>query len=254
MNIQLLRHATVTINFAGFNILVDPMLSSSRTSEPIANTANQQRNPLVDLPFNENYLVKVLQSIDAVIVTHLHNDHWDQQARDLLPKSLPIFCQPDDQLRIEDAGFLAVQPVSKSVDWNGLQVVRTEGQHGRGKIGELMAPVSGFVLKAAGEPLMYIAGDTVWCDEVEQALELHQPEIIVVNAGAAQFTSGGPITMDADDVINVATAAPEATVIAVHMEAINHCLLSREELRKATEAAAIASRVNIPQDGESVTI
>jgi len=101
---------------------------------------------------------------------------------------------------------------------------------------------------------MYIAGDTVWCDEVEQALELHQPEIIVVNAGAAQFTSGGPITMDADDVINVATAVPEATVIAVHMEAINHCLLSREELRKATEAAAIASRVNIPQDGESVTI
>ena len=170
MNIYLLRHATLIITYAGIKILVDPMLSAAGSSDPIANTPNQRRNPLVDLPFDEEALRSYLKDIDGVIVTHLHNDHWDQQARDLLPKSLPIFCQPQDHLRIEAAGFLAVQPVDNSFNWQGLQLVRTAGQHGRGKIGQLMAPVSGFVLKAAGEPAVYIAGDTIWCDEVEQAL------------------------------------------------------------------------------------
>jgi hypothetical protein len=37
-------------------------------------------------------------------------------------------------------------------------------------------------------------------------------------------------------------------VIAVHMEAINHCLLSRAELRAASPG------VLIPADGETVTV
>ena len=43
---------------------------------------------------------------------------------------------------------------------------RTGGQHGTGEIAEMLAPVSGFVLRADGEPTVYVAGDTIWCDEV----------------------------------------------------------------------------------------
>ena len=56
------------------------------------------------------------------------------------------------------------------------------------------------------------------------ALAAHEPDVVVVNAGGARFTSGDPITMTADDVVAVAAAAPDARVVAVHMEAINHCL------------------------------
>jgi len=57
--------------------------------------------------------------------------------------------------------------------------------------------------------------------------------VIVVNAGGARFLEGDPITMMPQDVIHVCKAAPHAQVIAVHMEAINHCLLTRGELAKA---------------------
>ena len=107
-----------------------------------------------------------------------------------------------------------------------------------------MAPVSGFVLRAGKEPRLYIAGDTIWCAEVRDALKKNDPEVIVVNAGAAQFLQGDPITMTADDVLRVADAAAQADVIAVHMEAINHCLLTREQLRAKT-----LDRVRIPTDG-----
>lgn len=253
MKIKLLRHATLIVSIGDLILLVDPMFAAAGTADPIANTPNPQRNPLVDLPFGQDHLLDRIEALDGVIVTHLHNDHWDARARDLLAKSLPLFCQPEDTLRIQEEGFENVTPVMDKVEWQGIDMIRTAGQHGHGEIGELMAPVSGFVLKASGEPTVYIAGDTVWCNEVQQAIDQVQPDIIIVNAGAAQFKSGGPITMSANDVISVSNAAPNATVIAVHMEAINHCLLSRSDLRDALIKAGIASQVRVPEDGEQIT-
>lgn len=250
MNIQLLRHATLLIHSGNNRILVDPMLSPARTADPIPQTPNPLRNPLVDLPMDDAALKELIESLDAVIVTHTHSDHWDDRARELLPNTLPVFCQPEDQERIREAGFTTVRPVETSMDWEGLQILRTGGQHGRGKIGKLMAPVSGFVLKSEGGPVVYIAGDTIWCAEVEQVIQLYQPDKIIVNAGAAQFNTGGAITMTTEDVISASKAAPQAEVFAVHMEAINHCLLSRNELRHVLLKAGLVSRVRVPEDGE----
>ena len=52
--------------------------------------------------------------------------------------------------------------------------------------------------------------------------------------------------MGADDVREVAVRVP--TVIAVHMEALNHCFLQRAAL------AAAVPGVVIPRDGETVEI
>ena len=62
------------------------------------------------------------------------------------------------------------------------------------------------------------------------------------------------ITMPADDVIAVCREAPGARVVAVHMEAINHCLLMREDLAFQVEAARVAEQVAIPGDGEWVAL
>jgi L-ascorbate metabolism protein UlaG (beta-lactamase superfamily) len=99
-------------------------------------------------------------------------------------------------------------------------------------------------------PTLYIAGDTIWCDEVREALERYKPAGVVVNTGTAQFLRGDPITMTADDVVAVCQAAPAAQVVAVHMEAINHCLLTRDDLAFQLEAARV--RAEIPGDGEWV--
>ena len=113
-----------------------------------------------------------------------------------------------------------------------------------------MAPVSGFVMRTTGEPTLYVAGDTIWCPEVEDALETHHPDVVVVNAGAARFNEGDPITMTAGDVAQVIRHAGGARVIAVHMETINHCLLGRDELRSSLEGFGASGSVSIPADGE----
>jgi len=78
-------------------------------------------------------------------------------------------------------------------------------------------------------------------------------DVIVVNAGAAQFKSGGPITMTAEDVVRVCRAAPHATVVAVHMEALNHCPLNRADLGAVLDEAGLLPQVWIPANGESLT-
>ncbi|MGI9050948.1 MAG: MBL fold metallo-hydrolase, partial [Rubrobacteraceae bacterium] len=218
MNIRLIRHATLVLDLNGTRILVDPMLNPAGTVEAVPDTPNQRRNPLVDLPFGEDELARVLEEIDAVLVTHTHQDHWDERATELLPKDLQVLCQPEDEELIRSAGFSEVTPVRTEVEWGGTIFTRTGGQHGTGEIGEKMAPVSGFVLRSAEAPSLYIAGDTVWCPEVEEALSSYTPDVVVLNAGAARFLSGDPITMTAEDVAQVSRAVPDARILAVHME------------------------------------
>lgn len=51
-------------------------------------TDSELLNPLVDLPFNKEELNKKLRGVDAVAVTHLHSDHWDTIAIQLLDKNI----------------------------------------------------------------------------------------------------------------------------------------------------------------------
>ncbi len=99
-----------------------------------------------------------------------------------------------------------------------------------------------------------MAGDTVWCDEVRHALDEHRPDVVVVNAGGARLAEGGPITMTADDVVAVARHAPGATIVAVHLEAINHCVETRADLHQRIHDEGLAGRVSVPEDGSVVPV
>lgn len=247
-----MRHATFVLEAGDSRVLVDPMLGRAGTAPAVANTPNERPNPLVEPPLGDDALRGLVDEIDAVLVTHTHRDHWDERAQDLIPKYKPILCQPEDKDKISEAGFSNVLPVASELEWEGLRFSRTGGRHGTGEIGKKMAPVSGFVIRAEGEPVLYVAGDTIWCDEVAEALRTHRPDAVVVNAGAARFLEGDPITMTSGDVAEVCRTLPEARVIAVHMEAINHCLLTRAELAGELDEDGLAGRVEIPADGETI--
>ena len=173
-------------------------------------------------------------------MTHRHKDHLDDTAVRLIPREVPVFCQPEDESALRELE-LDARPVEESVDWNGLTLHRVPAQHGHGEIADSLAPVSGFVL---GD--LYIAGDTVWYPGIARTIERFDPRIVVVNAGGASFLEGGLIVMGVDDVRAVAARVP--TVVCVHLEALNHCFVTRAELAAAVPGALII------RDGETVEL
>ncbi len=236
MKLTLVRSATLLVEHAGLRLLVDPMLRAAGTSPPIADTPNPRPNPLVELPMPATELVR---GLDGCIVTHLHQDHWDAAAAELLPRDLPILTQPESLETLRGAGF--AEATDRYEGWLGRDFVLTRGHHGTGAIGEAMGAVSGFVLDG-----LYVAGDTIWCDEVRETLDRHRPQVVVVNAGGARFNEGDPIVMTVEDV-RVVRAATDAAVVAVHLEAINHCIETRADVRQV-------AGVLVPEDGETLEL
>ena len=137
-------------------------------------------------------------------------------------------------------------------------MIKTSGQHGRPKVLEdmkaLLGEVSGVVFKHPDEKTFYIAGDTVWCQAVEDNLKKYHPDIVVLNSCDAQVIGNESIIMGKQDIYEVYKAAPEATVIASHMEAVNHATLTRAALRDYLAEHAMTDRVLVPEDGETCAL
>ncbi len=258
VQLQEIRNATVKITYADTTFLIDPMLSKKGTYPGFENTYRSElRNPLVDLPMSED---DVLKGVDAVIVTHTHLDHWDDAAQKLIPKDMPLFAQnQSDADIIRKQGFKDVRILGTHTEFGGVTLSKIGGQHGTDKmyaepmVAKRLGEAMGVVFKAPHHKTLYLAGDTIWRPEVDQALNQFKPEIIVLNAGYARLTGfDDSIIMGKADVLKASKLMPNSKIVAVHMDAINHMSLTRKELKQFVHANDIDTHVDIPKDGESL--
>lgn len=249
MNIHHIRNATLVVEYAGKRFLIDPFLAEKGAYPPFPHSARQdQNNPLVSLPTSIENIINV----DAVIITHLHYDHWDDAAKEALSKEIKMFVQSEeDEKEIRNAGFQNIEVLQKDSIFEDIHLIKTKGEHGRGEMVELAGKVCGVVFKHPTEKTLYVAGDTVWYEGVQEVINTHDPDIIVVNGGDNQFLEGGSLVMGKEDIYDVHKAAPNAKIISVHMEAVNHWTLSREELKGFIEEKGMSAHVLVPEDGES---
>lgn len=251
MQIQLIRHATHLITYKGLTFLLDPMFSEQGTLAPVLNAPNQHlNNPLSSLPVDLEELV----GIDAIMVTHSHRDHFDDRAVSMLPKNLPLFCQPADEQLIKNKGFEQTIAIDREFIWQGIELIRTKGRHGHGQLAEDMGSVSGFILRAKDEPTLYIIGDSVWYSDIEHNFKQFSPDTAIVFAGEASFLEGLPITMGLADIENIRLTSPHTKLIISHMESWNHCLLNREEVRVYIRQNQLENKISVPENGEIIEI
>lgn len=261
IKITQIRNATLIIHYAGIRFLVDPYLAEKEAYPGFDGTFNSQlRNPRVPLKTP----MSTILDVDAVIVTHTHNgnpqgDHWDTAAAKLVPKHLPLFAQHEaDAARIRAQGFTDVRVLTPDSSFKGVSLSWTPGRHGTEQAtavaGEGLGDVCGVVFRHSGEETLYLTGDTRWNSYVRKTLKTYKPDVIVMNAGFAIATGLDGIIMGVEDVNEVAEAAPEATLMASHLEAVNHCTVTRKDLRKYATLMGFSDRLLIPEDGETVSV
>lgn len=257
MELLQLRNATVKLSYGGTTFLIDPMLSKKGTLDPFPSLRGDERNPLNDLPIP---VEEILNGVDVVIVTHSHIDHWDDAAAQAVPKDMPIIVQDQfDADVVTASGFKDVRILDGEACIGQVTLNRAEGQHydSPGLVPLLeevtgTAATMGVVLRTDGEPTVYFTGDTVWFEGLETALRNFAPQVIVANTGG-NSTPLGRLLLDDAEVVRISRAAPEATIVAVHMEAVNHWGTSKEQLRKTATEQGFSERLLIPDDGQALS-
>ncbi|MEQ8705831.1 MAG: MBL fold metallo-hydrolase [Phaeodactylibacter sp.] len=233
--------------------LIDPMLGRKGSFGVFPWTDDERANPLVELPFSDEELSRKLDGVDAVFVSHLHPDHWDEAAVKRIDKTTPVICPGGIAKAIASYGFQNILELHHLLNFEGINLHLANGQHGTGEIGEKMGPVNGILFEHQGHSV-YIAGDTIWCQPVREVIDAHRPQHIIVAGGAATFAIGQPVTMTAQDIKALAAYAPSSKVCITHLEAVSPCKENRTFLMAFLRSNSLHEQCRVLEDGEEVEL
>jgi L-ascorbate metabolism protein UlaG (beta-lactamase superfamily)/uncharacterized protein YndB with AHSA1/START domain len=220
-SISFVGTATTLIRLGSFTLLTDPNflhrgqraylgkgLWSRRLTEPAMQPA--------DLP-----------ALDAVVLSHLHGDHFDRIARRELDHTVPLVTTEQAAGRLSRHGFAAHGlPV-----WDTYQLTRGEesltieslpGIHARGVLGKLLPPVMGSLLihQVGGQVRrrVYLTGDTLTGDHLDEIRERHPDiDVAVVHLGGTRILFA-TVTMDAAQGLDFLHRVRPRTAVPVHYD------------------------------------
>ena len=255
MRIHHLRNATMIIETSDKVLLIDPMIGSRGTAAPpfAFFRFKPQRNPIVELPEGAMEMIK---KTTHCLVTHLHPDHLDKEAeRFLKNRQIPVICSVKDEVALIKRGLNVVQVVDywKESELFEGQIEGIPARHGYGFVAKPMGNVMGYFIKFPNEKTVYLSSDTIYTDDVHKVLNQYKPEITVLACGSAQLDIFKPLLMTMEDIIRFIENSP-FKVIANHLEALNHCPTTREQLRSELKARNLDHKVFIPEDGEVIDV
>jgi L-ascorbate metabolism protein UlaG (beta-lactamase superfamily) len=166
---------------------------------------------------------------------------------------MPVICPHSIAGKIASHGFANTKEINTQLTFNGINLHLTEGQHGLGEIGEKMGQVNGLVFQHNNHSV-YVAGDSIWCKEVKEAIDTYQPKHIILAGGAATFAIGKPVTMTAEGCLKVAAYAPNATIWVTHLDSVSPCREDRNYLNSFIKANGHQEQCKILADGEEVEL
>ncbi len=283
MKFQQIRSATIKITYDGTTFLCDPWLTKQRMAGCLAiiplicaiNRGGDKRKKFVidhcktwkavalkhkwtmvprkPLPMS---VKEINAGVDAYICSHAHMDHIGLspfgKACEGLNKRLPILAQnKEDADFLEYSGMKDVRIVNESIKFGDAELIKVKAIHGT-KIP--CGDACGYIFRSPNEKTLYYMGDTVWCPAVKETIEKYKPEVIITYNCAAVLKDYGRLIMDDNDLYEVYKSAPEATIIASHMDNVPHATLTRKTLSAKLEQKGIRDKILIPADGECYNI
>ncbi len=165
--------ATVIIRYGGLTILTDPNflhkgdhvhLGYGLTSERLTNPAIQ----LGDLP-----------PIDLIVLSHMHEDHFDRFVQKNLSRTIPIATTEESARILKGLGFLKLYPLRT---WDTLlvekgditlRVTAVPGRHGPPVVAKLLPEVMGSMLdfgraEVPATPTGCISVETRWFSTISE--------------------------------------------------------------------------------------
>jgi len=236
---------TAVLDVAGLRLITDPTFDPAGTSyETPVYTLRKAGAPALT--------PDALGDIDAVLLSHDHHfDNLDRAGRALLARARHVFLPPAGAERLGGGatGLAPWQSVTLDAP-NGRSVRIAAAPARHGPAGGDRGPVIGFLISDARSsdarpPSVYISGDTVWYEGVEEVARRADVRVAFLFMGAARVREVGPahLTMTADEGVLVARAMPNAMIVPLHYEGWAHFSEGRAEIQRVFAAEGLSNRL-----------
>jgi L-ascorbate metabolism protein UlaG (beta-lactamase superfamily) len=257
--VQFIGTATVLIRYQGFTILTDPnfLHKGDHVHLGYGLTAERLTNPAIELD--------KLPPIDLVVLSHMHEDHFDKLVQEKLPKDTPIVTTKEAAALLENLGFTRSIGLGK---WDQLDVEKGEsqlhitaapGRHGKAGMQALLPSVMGSVLdfgpnKAAPAYRIYISGDTLVYDDL-QAIPQRFPgiDLALLHLGGTRLLGVFKVTMDGKDGVKLLQIVRPQHAIPIHYNDYDVFKSPLADFAREVKAAGLEQQVSYLAHGETYT-
>lgn len=220
--IQFVGTATVLIHYQGLTILTDPNFLHRGEVVHLGYGFSSKR--LTEPAFG----LDALPPVDLVILSHLHEDHFDRLVQQKLRRDVPIVTTLEAAERLEQLGFTQRYGLSR---WDSLTVRKGQAQlritamparHGGAAAGVLLPTVMGSMLDFAEGPAgaayrIYISGDTLMFDDIAQ-IPLRFPDIdlALLHLGGMRLFGMVTASLDGNDGVQMLRTIAPRRAIPLH--------------------------------------
>jgi L-ascorbate metabolism protein UlaG (beta-lactamase superfamily) len=250
--------ATVLLRYAGFTILTDPNFLHQGDHIHLGYGLRSVRltNPALELD--------ALPPLDLVLLSHMHEDHFDRLVAKKLEKSVRIVTTRQAATALRKKGFQNTYPLPT---WETLTVARGScrlhitslpGRHGPGISAQLLPPVMGTLLEFETSPgkramRLYVSGDTLMCKELQEIPKRYPDiDLALLHLGGTKIL-GLMLTMDGKQGVEAIKLINPHEVIPIHYNDYKVFKSPLEDFKHAVRDAGLEQRVRYLQHGETYT-
>jgi L-ascorbate metabolism protein UlaG (beta-lactamase superfamily) len=204
-----------------------------------------------------------LPTLDAIVLSHLHGDHFDRIARHQLPRTQPVITTPAAADTLNDWGFEAdgVQEWSSRLltrDRETLNVTALPAVHARGLMGRLLPPVMGALLEHSVDGQtrrrVYLTGDTLTGEHLDEIARRHRDiDVAVVHLGGTRVLFH-TVTMDGEQGADFLRRVRPGQAIPVHYDDYRVFRSPLSDFQREVRAAGLEGLVRPVHRGEMLDL
>ncbi len=215
-------NATTLLRLGGFTLLTDPNFLRRGQRAYLGKGLWTKR--LTDPAL----LPTQLPALDAILLSHLHADHWDRIATRTLDRDTPVLTTQEAATALERRGFRStvdLQPWQRhelTRERETLRITSVPGVHGPGPLARLLPPVMGSVLELlrGGEVSWrgYISGDTLFRPFLGEVLQRCGPLDVVIPHLGGTKALGVTVTMDGRQGADLVELLKPPVTVPVHYD------------------------------------
>ncbi|TWI61499.1 L-ascorbate metabolism protein UlaG (beta-lactamase superfamily) [Pseudoduganella lurida] len=254
-SVQFIGTATVLIRYAGLTILTDPNFLHKGDHVHLGYGLTSERLTDPAIAFDQ------LPPVDFVLLSHLHDDHFDKLVREKLNRATPIVTTDaaDDELR--KLGFQSVFGLGTWQDMlvtkgdASVRVTSLPGRHGPAAAAALLPSVMGSMLDfaaPAGRYRIYVSGDTMVYDDIaEIPKRFPGVDLALLHLGGTRILGLVTVTMDAEEGVKMLKLIAPDHAIPIHYNDYTVFKSPLSDFQKAVQEAGLAEKVTYLKHGES---